>query len=136
VVLRAVGAGSPELAAATLCSLRASCKWLRTEVDAAGEAWADLAMARMDAGEEDQASEALARALHLEGTASPAEPRQIYMLGLAMMKRSRLGEALASFEYTVKKSPDHGGAWLNLGAMQQNGSEDRVSSPNLKAKLF
>lgn len=84
----------------------------------AGEAWADLSMAIIDGGEKDQASdqasEALARALHFQ-----APPEAILMLGVAMMKRSRLKEALASFQYAAKKNPQDGRAILNLGALQQ-----------------
>lgn len=93
-----------------------------------GESWADLAMARIDAGDEEGAHEALVQAVDPSNEAPQAG--QLYLLGLGLMKRSMLPDAAVAFEYSAYAQPDDARSWLNLGAVQQSLGmlEDAIAS--------
>ena len=85
-----------------------------------GENWADLAMANGDAGDHQAAHKALNMAVDPRSKNPPAVAGQMYMVGKGFMQRSMLPEAAVAFEKTTELTPEHGDAWLNLGAMQQS----------------
>lgn len=86
----------------------------------AGENWADLTMAYSDAGNDNGAYQALVKAVDPRSNNPAPSAGQMYMIGVAMMRRSMLPEAAVAFEFTTSLKKDHDGAWLNLGAVQQS----------------
>lgn len=95
------------------------------------KAWALLGLCATQAGEFDQAAEALARAARL----APHEPNIAFRLGVVEFQRSRLDAAEAAFRAALTLEPQHRDARQNLAATLVEQGRHAEARPLFEALL-